>query len=171
MQATPLAPGDVLLVKTHHFASRLIRFGQRGYPPADRVWNHVAIVVSETKIVEALTKGVVVSAIDKYPQKDVRAIVVKAKNWNGPRAPETYEPVMRANAAAFAHLRIGEGYGWATIAAIAVKVLTKGRVDFGISGTSICSGLVAQGLERLGYDWNPWDPAELTPAYLAKALG
>ena len=75
---------------------------------------------------------------------------------------------MRSNASMFARTCVGEKYGWATIAAIAVKTLTKGRIDFGIQGTSICSGLAARSLERLGYNFNPWDPAELTPAYLAK---
>jgi hypothetical protein len=80
------------------------------------------------------------------------------------------EGVMRANATSFARSCVGERYGWLTIAAIAVKVLTRGRLDFGIQGTTICSGLAARCAERLGYNWNPFDPAELTPAYLAKVL-
>jgi hypothetical protein len=75
---------------------------------------------------------------------------------------------MRHNAASFARSCVGEAYGWGTIGALAVKALTKGRIDFGVQGTSICSGLAARSLERLGYNFNPYDPAELTPAYLAK---
>lgn len=167
-------PGDLLLVETHHFVSRLIRFGQRGYPPADRRFNHVAVFVGDGMMVEALTSGVVLSPVDKYPAADTRVAVALAHGASPglPMEAETQSWMdMRANAASFARSCVGEKYGWATIAAIAVKTLTKGRVDFGVQGTSICSGLAARALERLGYDWNPYDPAELTPAYLADRLG
>jgi uncharacterized protein YycO len=162
-----MEPGDFILVKTHHLASRLIRFGQRGYGHDAAQWNHVALYVGDGEIVEALTSGVCLSAADKYPAEDVRVVGVHPR-----RAGDTpgQGSEMRLNAADFARSCVGEHYGWPTIAAIAVKVLTKGRVDFGISGTSICSGLAARALERLGYDWNPYDPAELTPAYLAKTF-
>lgn len=75
---------------------------------------------------------------------------------------------MYGNTCAYARSCVGESYGWATIAAIGLKALTKGKFQFGVQGTSICSGLAAQSLERLGYNWNPWDAAELTPAYLAE---
>jgi cell wall-associated NlpC family hydrolase len=152
-------PGDFLLIKTHHFASRLIRFGQRGYPEADRQWNHVALYVGDGKIVEALTKGVVISFASKYLAADVQLV------------HPTGSPEERCHAAAFATSCAGEKYGWLTIANLAVKVLTKGKIDLSHEGTTICSGLVARSLERMGYNFNPYDPAELTPAYLAKELG
>ncbi len=158
--------GDVLLVHTNHLVSRLIRFGQRGYGPEYARWNHVCLFVGEGQIVEALTKGVVLSPADKYPESDVRVVEVKAPGL----ATAGCEKAMRVNAAAFARSCIGEEYGWATIAAIALKVLTRGKFQFGVQGSSICSGLCARALERLGYDFNPWDPAELTPAFLAKEL-
>lgn len=167
-------PGDFLLIRTNHFVSKLIRFGQRDYGPEAQVWNHVALIVGDDQIVEALTGGVVLSPRSKYLASDTRLVVslIHGASPGLPMVVETQSGVdMRANAVAFARSCVGESYGWATIAAIAVKVLTKGRVDFGISGTSICSGLVARSLERLGYIFSPYDPAELTPAYLAKTLG
>ena len=168
----PLNPGDLLLIKTHHLVSKLIRFGQRGYGPEAAAWNHVAIYIGNGEIVEALTNGVVRGYSSKYTSSDVRVFRVKAKvadtkvvfldddTWT------IIENAMRANAASFAISCVGEKYGFLTIFAIACKVLTKGKIDFNLQGTSICSGLAARSLERLGYNWNPWDPGELTPAYL-----
>ncbi len=167
-----LEPGDLLFVKTDHFVSKLIRFGQRGYGPDAAVWNHVAVYVGDGQIVEALTNGVVLSPADKYPVSDTRSIKSAAYGVGLAEVadydPNIAEKAMRHNACEFARSCVGEKYGFATIAAIAVKVLMKGKLDFGVQGTSICSGLAARSLERMGYNWNPWDPAELTPAYLAK---
>ena len=158
------------MVRTNHFVSRLIRFGQRGYGKEAASWNHCAIYIGNGEIIEALTNGVVHSYASKYPSKDVRVLTVEAKNWNGPRSTIEYDPIMRANAVSFALSCVGEKYGFLTIFAIAVKVLTKGKLDFNIQGTSICSGLAARCLERLGYNFQPYDPAELTPAYLDLVL-
>ena len=159
-----MLPGDLLLIRTNHFVSKLIRFGQRGYGKDAARWNHVAVYVGGGQIVEALTQGVVLSKADKYPYLDTQPIKAQPRGL----VLGEYGGAMRGNASMFARTCVGEKYGWATIAAIAVKTLTKGRIDFGIQGTSICSGLAARSLERLGYNFNPWDPAELTPAYLAK---
>lgn len=166
--------GDFVLVQTDHFASKLIRFGQRRYGKDAAQWNHAALYVGEVygihSIVEALTSGVVLSRLDKYPSDKIKIIRTSSRT----RAWWRHEPQgqsdldMRASASRFALNCVGEKYGWMTIASIAVKVLTKGRIDFGIQGTTICSGLVARSLERMGYDFKPWDPAELTPAYLAR---
>lgn len=157
MTPAPAEPGDFLLIRTDHFASRLIRFGQRSYGSEDAQWNHVALYIGQGQVAEALTKGVVISDAGKYPT--ARRVCCKGSTSE------------RLHAAEFARSCAGERYGWPTILCIAVKVLTKGRIDFGVSGTSICSGLVARSLERMGYNFNPYDPAELTPAYLAKELG
>lgn len=172
----PLKPGDLLLVRTNHFVSKLIRFGQRGYGKDAAQWNHVAIYIGNGEIVEALTSGIVRGYASKYPSSDVRALVSKAKVADakvvllGDNTWEILENAMRANAAAFAISCVGEKYGFLTIVAVAFKVLTKGKIDFNIQGTNICSGLAARSLERLGFNFNPYDPAELTPAYLDTVL-
>ncbi len=156
-----MVEGDYILVRTEHLVSRLIRWGQRGYGKDAAQWNHVALYVGDGMMVEALTNGVCLSPVDKYPASDVRH--VSAQGDDG--LPTDRE---RAHAVAFAKSCVGERYAYVTIACIALKVLTKGRLQFGVQATSICSGLVARSLERIGMDFNPYDPAELTPAYLAK---
>lgn len=161
-----MQPGDLLLVRTEHFAAKLIRFGQRGYGKPASEWNHVAVCVGKGELVEALTTGVALSSENKYRASETRWIKAIAYGSLNPLA----EKAMRHNAASFARSCVGESYGWWTIAALAIKALTKGRIDFGVQGTSICSGLAARSLERLGYNFNPNDPAELTPAYLAETV-
>lgn len=160
-----LQPGDFLLVRTDHFVSKLIRIGQRSYGAEYAQWNHVALYVGGDTIVEALTGGVVRSSLDKYPASSVRRVPMRSVRVSWDHEADRH---MRENAASFALSCVHESYGWMTIAAIALKTLTKGRWNFGVQGTSICSGLVARSLERMGHNFNPDDPSELTPAYLAK---
>jgi hypothetical protein len=177
----PFQPGDLLLVRTNHFVSRLIRFGQRSYGKDAAQFNHCAVYIGNGEIVEALTNGVVRGYASKYPAKDTRVLsacprvpanvhMINTEYSPPPGVRPAVEFAMRANARDFAISCVGEKYGFLTIFAIAVKVLTKGKIDFNLQGTSICSGLAARSLERLGYDFNPWDPAELTPAYLYTVL-
>jgi uncharacterized protein YycO len=161
-----IKPGDILMVRTNHFVSRLIRFGQRGYGKPASEYNHCAVCIGNFEIVEALTGGVVRSPISKYPTSDVRVLSPLKGNLRSTNCDE----LMRANAVLFAISCIGEKYGFLTIFAIACKVLTKGKIDFNLQGKSICSGLAARSLERLGYDFQPYDPAELTPAYIYTIL-
>jgi uncharacterized protein YycO len=166
-----LEPGDLLFVKTNHFVSKLIRYGQRGYGPRYAQWNHVAVYVGDGMIVEALTKGVVLSPLDKYPVLDTKQVRVATLIPGGIVTDGSSAAIaMRGNAADYARSCVGEKYGFATIAAIALKVLFKGHWNFGVQGTSICSGVAACELQRLGFNFNPNDPAELTPAYLAKEV-
>ena len=160
------------MVRTNHFVSKLIRFGQRGYGKNAAQWNHVAIYIGNGEIVEALTKGITRGFASKYPASDVRVISTIPKMYGGYAPLDNTERllvidnILRANAANFAESCVGEKYGFLTILAIAVKTLTKGKIDFNVQGTNICSGLAARSLERMGYNFNPYDPAELTPAYL-----
>jgi uncharacterized protein YycO len=158
--------GDILLIKTNHFVSRLIRFGQRGYGKEAASWNHCGVCIGNFEIVEALTGGVVRSPINKYSTSDVRVL----SSLKSSLRPTACDELLRANAVSFALSCIGEKYGYATIAAIALKVLCRGKWNFGVQGTSICSGLAARCLERLGYNFQPYDPSELTPAYLFTVL-
>lgn len=179
MNTKPAQPGDILMVRTNHFVSKLIRFGQRAYGKDAAQWNHVAIVVAPEdsegngRIVEALTNGICLSPLSKYPEKDVRLISPIPKAYGGKAYGERLsdiDHVLRANAANFAESCVGEKYGFLTILAIAIKTLTKGKLDFNVQGTNICSGLAARSLERMGYNFNPYDPAEITPAYLDLVL-
>jgi uncharacterized protein YycO len=169
---TEYKQGDLIFVRTHHFVSKLIRFGQRSYGPQYAQWNHVAVYTHTTNgkhyVVEALTSGVTKSCLDKYAPADL------LHKPAVPRALVRTHPVeanLRFNAAAFAENHVGDKYGFLTIAAIALKVLFKGKLNFGVQGSDICSGLAARSLERMGYDFGQYDPGELTPAYLVELLG
>lgn len=164
-----IQPGDFVLVQTNHFVSRLIRFGQRSYGRENAKWNHVALYIGNDRIIEALSTGICESPLDKYAESE-RRVISTATAGRRPADLDAADREMRENAVAFAESCVGEKYGWMTIAAIGLKTLFKGRFNFGVQGTSICSGLVARSLERMGYNFNPYNPAELTPAYLAKVL-
>lgn len=163
----PPLPGDILLVRTDHLVSRLIRLGQRigGYTREESRWNHVAVCVGGGQIVEALTHGVERTDVARYRPEQLCEVYAIPHATSIAAADD-----MRQNAVRFALSCVGERYGFLTILAVAVKALTGGRLDFGLSGTHICSGLAARSLERLGYVFEPWDPEELTPAYLARVL-
>jgi uncharacterized protein YycO len=167
-----IQPGDILMIRTDHFVSKLIRFGQRDYGKPASEYNHCAVCIGNAEIVEALTQGVVRSPISKYPASDVRVINVNpiVRGVSNPFERASAAEGMRANAVSFALSCVGEKYGFLTIFAIACKVLTKGKIDFNVQGTSICSGLAARSCERIGSNWNPYDPAELTPAYIDLTL-
>lgn len=138
--------------------SRLIQFGQALRFRRDRKqfahWNH-AVWVSNGQLVEALGRGVVTSAYDKYV--DVEFHLVHS-NLND---------VERVDAENFIQyeLRTHSHYGFVTIVSIGLSLLTGLKFSFGIPGTVICSGLVAAALAA-----NQWreDPSHVMPADLAE---
>jgi hypothetical protein len=75
----------------------------------------------------------------------------------------------RAQVVAFAEFCVGEEYGVVTIISIAISMLTGLRFSFEVPGQSICSGLVARGLERTSFIIPSSDSAShVAPADLAK---
>ncbi len=54
----------------------------------------------------------------------------------------------RTEAVRFARTAVGDKYGWLTIANIALRLLTGGKLAFEMDGQFICSGLVARAMER-----------------------
>jgi hypothetical protein len=152
-------PGDFILTHADAWTSRLIRFGESiRYRGANRPfahWSHTAAVVSDTgEIVEALGRGVTAGNISKYAGTDYAYVRIQA------------EAEDRAQMAGFARGQVGAEYGFLTIASITFGLLTSGRLTFGLSGTEICSGLVARMLERGWYVWV--DPPSVMPADLAR---
>jgi len=152
-------PGDFLLTHADAWTSRLIRFGERiRYRGPNRpfaYWSHAVAVVSDTgEIVEALGRGVTAGNISKYAGTDYTYVRIQAT------------PEDRAEMASFSIGQVGVEYGYLTIASITLGLLTAGRLTFGLSGTEICSGLVARMLERGTYVWV--DPPSVMPADLAR---
>ena len=154
-------PGDFLLTHAHAWTSALIRFGEsiryRGPNRKFAYWSHAVAVVSDTgEIVEALGSGVQTGNISKYAGTDYAYVRIQAT------------PEDRAEMANFAleQARVHTKYGYLTLVSIALGLLTSGRLTFGLSGTEICSGLVARMLERGTYIWV--DPPSVMPADLAR---
>lgn len=152
--------GDFVLVERKGVAAWLIRFGQgwrfHGKNRKYARWTHAALIVSpKGDLVEALTRGVVRSHIDKY--KGVPCTLVRVN-----ASPEDQLEILR-----FANKVVGEEYGWATIACIVVGHLTS--FTFGFQGQAICSGLIARAEERMGAYFDRLaediDPADLARYY------
>lgn len=154
--------GDFVLVDNNRLVSKLIRFGQgirfRGDQRPFARWNHVALIISDQgELLEALTKGVCRSHIDKY--KDADILLVETHT-----SPEDQKQIMR-----FVKFSEGEKYSFLKIASIFLGVLTGGKFSIGYSGHQICSGLVAAAQLRSGavFDRNAEDimPADLARYY------
>ena len=158
-------PGDFILTHNDRPFSRLIRFGQKlRIHGRDRVytwWSHAALVVSESgDLIEANRPGVIRTHVDDY--RDVEYEVVHTGAL----------PLDRTQAVAFAeycaahHQRLGR----TIFVSIALNLITGGKLDFFVDGTTVCSGLVARAQERTGAIFNR-SPSHIMPADLAKYYG
>jgi len=156
-QDTPaLQTGDILLVHRHTAIGRAIYVRQRLYYPRRYArWEHVACVRDSHTLVEALTRGVVKTPIEKYRNVEYLAVRTGMTGYD------------QRQAAAFLDACVGQQYGWWTDLALAVP--TPPTEAFGVVhyGTSICSGLAAQMLVR-GWEIFFQDPAVMVPAALAE---
>jgi hypothetical protein len=160
--AEEMHEGDFLLTRGDYLVSRLIRFGQRlRHEERYAQWNHAVLVLSKDgRIAEALSKGVVENHISKYHGK--RYYLVRLQ---GVRDEDRNQ--MMAFAASVLESSDRTEYGWLTIASIILTLLTSSRLVFGMAGTAICSGFVAEALVRTGIIFDK-PPSHMMPADLAK---
>lgn len=154
--------GDFLLTHGTYLTSKLIRFGQRlRYDERYARWNHAALVIGEDgSIAEALSKGVVKNNITDYRGKDYYLVRLQGVS------DEDREQMM-AFAHAVLHSEDRTEYGWLTIVSIIFTLLTTSRAVFGMVGTAICSGFVADALVRTGVIFDK-PPSHMMPADLAQ---
>jgi uncharacterized protein YycO len=136
--------GDFILTHSSSFYGWLIRFGQRlRFQGDDRKycsWNHAAMIVSSNgDVVEALNAGVRRTHINAYASTEYTLVHLQ---------PALADHHDRSQVVAFANWCLGQPYDWFTIISIALSLVTGGKFTFGFEGQSICSGLVARGLER-----------------------
>ena len=152
---TAYRPGDVFVEHGTDIFSRIVQFGQRWrFPELESRWSHAGVIVDSTgATVEAEASGVGLYRLT--PDRDVLIISIE---------PET----ARDQVAKFARSRIGERYGWATILCLVLRLLPPDKLTFGVSGSLVCSGLVAEAMFSAGLDVeNLGDPVEDTyPAQL-----
>ncbi|WDZ83774.1 hypothetical protein [Micromonospora cathayae] len=155
-------PGDFLLTRGDSVTAALIRFGQRlrihGEDRRYTCWNHAALVVgADGLLVEALGAGVQVSPASKYHGRAYHLVRIRADEQDRREVAEFGQWAVQQ------HCR----YGFATIASVALTLLTGAKFSFFIEGQLICSGLVARAQERTGVLFSR-DPAHMSPADLAK---
>jgi uncharacterized protein YycO len=152
-----IRPGDFLLCHRPGFVSRCIRLSERIKFKGGSNWSHAAYCETPDTIIEALTKGVVRNPISVY---DGTEYVVVHTDLHGDDLQQ---------ATNYARAMVGKRYGFLTDLGIFLRFLTPGRgLWFGMTGSEICSGLVAQAMTR---GWMIFDenPASLSPSELAIA--
>jgi len=161
-EAEEMREGDFLLTHGDYIMSRLIRFGQRlSHEERYARWNHAVLVLSEDgRIAEALSHGVVENHISQYEGKDY--YLVRLQDVSDEDRKE-----MMAFASSVLSSPDRTEYGWLTIASIILTLLTSSRFVFGMVGTAICSGFVAEALVRTGVIFAK-PPSHMTPADLAE---
>jgi uncharacterized protein YycO len=150
--ATPVQAGDFMLVHGTDFIDRLISLGTRSK------WTHAALVIDEQgTIVEATSGGVHYANISKYAGYDHLLV----------RVPLSDEDRTEVHDFAVAMAEQHEKYGFLTIAAIVLKLITRLRLVLKVDGTFICSEFVARALGQGGVIWER-DPALMAPVDLAR---
>jgi hypothetical protein len=172
--------GDFLLVHDNSRPAKFIRFGERrsyhGHDPLRDVdlktyayWNHaVGVTTDEGDTVQAGPRGVVHDLPHTYQPLDYVYVHLHLdtdyKGFTGVGKPN--DQLLQASTAQYWNYNVGQPYDFFEIVGIAINQLTGGKLTLGIDGTDICSGLVAQGLERERCIF-PIDAAQLMPADLA----
>ena len=150
-------PGDLVFFAGRGVGAACIRFSQhRRVAGRYARWTHVAIIesVSPLTVIESTTRGVRRStAIARGEETAIARIGL-------------LDP---SRVLGFARERVGKSYGFLDILSIGLGLLTGGKLVFVLDGSYICSQLVAEALERAGYDW-PRDAASMSPGDLAQFL-
>lgn len=132
--------GDFLLVENVSWPSMLVRAAQRLYYPRRYArYSHAALITDGAgTIVEALWRGVRSNSMDKY--RNVHIVHVNTG----------MDSQDRMQARDYAYQILYSHYGWLDLAGAVVANLTNSNIIFG-GGGYICSGLVANALERGPY--------------------
>ena len=161
--ATDFEPGDFILTHRKRFISRMIRVAQkiRGRERRYSYWSHAAIIIDrDGSLVEAETKGVVISPLSKYQPAEYHLVHL------GDSADERD----RQQVAAFARTLVGQPFGFLDMASVTLSLLTGAKVNISYESHLMCSALVARALERTSALFED-EPAHMLPADLARYYG
>lgn len=161
-----LQPGDIIFARTAGLLGLLIRLGERLKFRRGSAWNHACVIDridGETPyVIQATLRGVT----DSMELWDV----AKGGKWHVVSLPAGVD---REKLLEFQRAQLGTRYGFFTILAIAMDILTwqwfpafrGARRD-----SWICSALVCEGLRYAGW-YHPWlDVYTVTPAQAWNAL-
>jgi len=161
--ATSFEPGDFILTHRRHAVSRLIRMAQkiRGRHRKYAYWSHAALVIDrEGNLVEAESKGVIVSPLSKY----------EAVEYHLVHLGDSADARDRKQAADFAKSLVGQPFGFLDLFSVGLSLLTGAKVNVSYESHLMCSALVARALERTSAIFED-EPAHMLPADLARHYG
>jgi hypothetical protein len=148
--ARDLRPGDFILCHRSGFTSWCIRAGERLRFRRALV-SHAAFCETDVTLIEALTHGIKRTPLAYYRQ--TQYYVVRTRLW----------PLDAVQARNFAQSCVGDRYGFLIDLGVALRFLTPGKgLWFGMNGTEMCSGLVAQAQVR-GWTNFSENPASISP--------
>jgi len=120
-------------------------------------WSHAAIIGEGATVIEAESRGVVRSPIDKYSDDEYRIV----------RLDGELDDAARRRVVEYANGRIGQAFGYLDLMGSMVYLLTGWPLRLVRKQHEICSSLVVRALQRGGL-LTELDPAITLPADLAK---
>jgi hypothetical protein len=140
----------------------MIRLGQRRrFKGPDRpfaYYNHAGMIVgSHGEIVEAQPKGVVERNISAYQPRQYTVV----------RTGAVADDRDRSQMVAYACAAVGQRYDWLAMVGAAIQLATGNKLVLATSDKTICSGLVARGLDHSSFIFLT-NPAAILPGDLAK---
>jgi uncharacterized protein YycO len=118
-------------------------------------WSHAAIIGADATVIEAESRGVVRSPIEKYRDDEYRLVRLDLDSAARDRVVE------------YANGRIGQAFGYLDLAGSTMYLLTGWPLRLVRKQHEICSSLVVRALQRGGL-LEELDPAITLPADLAK---
>jgi uncharacterized protein YycO len=160
---TSFQPGDFILTHRQHTVSRLIRVAQkiRGRERRYAYWSHAALIIdADANLIEAESKGVVISPLSKYEQVEYHVV----------HLGDSADDRDRQQTVAFAKSLVGQPFGFLDLFSVGLSLLTGAKFNVSYRSHLMCSALVARSLERT---WAIFDdePAHMLPADLARYYG
>lgn len=159
--------GDVLLfhARTFGLMTFLIHVVTQSW------WNHAALYLGEGKYVEATSGGVRVSQFSEHYMKDKGADESShVDEVIGVRIIGMYDDEDdRNDVLAFAAGRVGTKYGYLNAFFCGLRHVFTG-LTIKRGDTIICSELVAEALERAGFDFGK-DSSEVSPGDIGEVFG
>jgi hypothetical protein len=154
-------PGDFILTHGTGWLSRGIRFAQylrfRGENRPYAYWNHAALIIGDNQVAQALSDGIVISALDSYPANEYQIVHVDQYISGNDR-----DEIL-----VYAQQCIGRKYGKISILAILLQLVFGIKLFLTGTQTFICSGFVASALMKSSITFDKI-PESIMPADLAR---
>ena len=129
--------GDILLVSSNDIIARLIQYFTKGH------YNHVAFMISDTELIEATYRGVLLSKLSKYNNNcDYKICSIKDISLSD-----------RYTMYSFIHAQLGMNYDFIQIISIFFCLLLNIKRDFKpieVKKAFICSELIAEAYDIVG---------------------